>query len=111
MRAKKRGGPSGFTCCVPGCFTNSKRNLELSFYNFPNGKNAQSKDLRKKWIDLIGRKDFSLTKGHRVCSLRFSGGRKTYMNKLPYLNVPNLHKQIRRLESEHYWKRKTLMLL
>ena len=28
----------GFTCCVPGCFTNNKRNLELSFYNFPYDK-------------------------------------------------------------------------
>ena len=68
MRAKKRGGPGDFTCCVPGCFTNSKRNLELSFYNFPNGKHVRSKDLRKKWIDLIARKDFSPSKGHRVYS-------------------------------------------
>ena len=28
----------GFTCCVPGCASNNKRNPELSFYNFPNGK-------------------------------------------------------------------------
>ena len=28
----------GFICCVPDCFSNSRRNPELSFYNFPNGK-------------------------------------------------------------------------
>ena len=28
----------GFTCCVPGCFSNSKRDTNLSFYNIPNGK-------------------------------------------------------------------------
>ena len=30
----------GFTCCVPGCASNNKRNPELSFYNFPNGNGA-----------------------------------------------------------------------
>ena len=39
--------------------------------------------MRKRWINLISRKDFSLTIGHRVCSLHFPGGRKTYMNLLP----------------------------
>ena len=39
-------------------------------------------------MDLIARKDFSPTKGHRVCSLHFSGRRKTDMNQLPYINAP-----------------------
>ena len=34
--AKQSGGHGGFTCCVPGCFSNSKKNPELSFYNFYN---------------------------------------------------------------------------
>jgi hypothetical protein len=79
----KRSG--GFTCCVPGCFTNSKRNPEFSFYNFPSGKSEESKELRQKWIDLIFRENFSPTKGHRVCSLHFPGRCKTYMNRLPYI--------------------------
>jgi hypothetical protein len=84
--ASKRSG--GFTCCVPGCFTNSKRNPEFSFYNFPSGKSEKSKELRQKWIGLIARESFSSTKGHRMCSLHFPGRGKTYMNRLQYLNVP-----------------------
>ena len=34
--AKQSGGHGGFTCCVPGCFSNNKKNLKLSFYNFYN---------------------------------------------------------------------------
>ena len=88
---KRSGGADGFTCCVPGCFTNNKRNPELSFYNFPNGKSKESVERRKKWINLISRKDFSPTTGHRVCSLHFPGGRKTYMNQLPTI-VPKATK-------------------
>ena len=28
----------GFTCCVPGCFNNDKRNRGVSFYKFPKDK-------------------------------------------------------------------------
>ena len=70
-------GAGGYTCCVPGCSSNNKRNPELSFYNFPNGKSKEAIELRKRWINLISRKDFSPTTGHRVCSLHFPGGRKT----------------------------------
>ena len=82
---KKSGGDCGFTCCVPGCFSNNKKNPELSFYNFPNGKSPESQELRKKWIHLISRKNFTPTLGHRVCSQHFLGGRKTYMNCLPII--------------------------
>ena len=46
--AHKRGGTGGFTCCVPGCFNNNKRNPELSFYNFRNGKSEEAQILQKK---------------------------------------------------------------
>ena len=65
----------GFTCCVPGCFTNSKRDTHLSFYVFPKEKN-----LRRRWLHSISRKNFKATTGHRVCSLHFKGGKKTYIN-------------------------------
>ena len=58
---KKSGGDGGFTCCVPGCFSNNKKNPELSFYNFRNGKSPESQELRKKWIHLISRKNFTPT--------------------------------------------------
>ena len=63
-------------CCVPHCFTNSKRNKELSFYVIPN------KTLRKAWLSKISRKDFIPTKSHRVCSSHFEGGKKTYTNNV-----------------------------
>ena len=86
MANKDRGKAvvGGFTCSVPECFSNSKRNPELSFYNFPNGKSAEKQELRKKWLHMISRKDFKDPKlGHRVCSLHFLGGRKTYLNNIP----------------------------
>ena len=83
ISTNQSGGSGGYTCCVPGCSSNNKRNPELSFYNFPNGKSKESIELRNRWINLISRKDFSPTIGHRVCSLHFPGGRKTYMNLLP----------------------------
>ena len=86
VSAKRSGGHGGFTCCVPGCFSNNKKNPELFFYNFLNCNSQESIDLQKKWINLISRKDFSPMSGHRVCSSHFPGGKKSYMNKLP-LNV------------------------
>ena len=74
----------GFTCCVPGCFSNSKRDTNLSFYNIPNGKSKDKQLLRKKWLHAISRKDFrDPGLGHRVCSKHFVGGRKSYMNNVP----------------------------
>ena len=35
---RRKGGPGGYTCCVPECFSNSKRDSNLSFYSFPDGK-------------------------------------------------------------------------
>ena len=80
---RRSGGAGGYTCCVPDCSSNHKRNPELSFYSIPSGKSEESKELRKRWINLISRRDFSPTIGHRVCSLHFPGGRKTYLNQLP----------------------------
>ena len=80
---KRRGGRGGFTCCVSNCFNNSKKHTHLAFYTFPNGDSKEKKDLRKRWIHLIHRKNFNPTNGLRVCSEHFEGGRKTYMNNVP----------------------------
>lgn len=77
----------GFTCCVPGCYNNSHRDRELRFYTFP-------KDItqRELWLKNISRagvsgcfSTFQPTTGHRVCSVHFSGGRKTYNIRVPTL--------------------------
>ena len=79
----RSGGVGGYTCCVPGCYNNSKKQRNVSFHTFPNGKSSEKKLLRKKWINLISRKDFVPTSGHRVCSEHFKGGKKTYLNNVP----------------------------
>uniref|UniRef100_A0A8C5A6I7 THAP domain-containing protein 11 n=1 Tax=Gadus morhua TaxID=8049 RepID=A0A8C5A6I7_GADMO len=75
----------GFTCCVPGCYNNSHRDRELRFYTFP--KDVTQREL---WLKNISRagvsgcfNTFQPTTGHRVCSVHFSGGRKTYNIRVP----------------------------
>ncbi|TRY89477.1 hypothetical protein DNTS_016057 [Danionella cerebrum] len=77
----------GFTCCVPGCYNNSHRDRHLRFYTFPKDP-AQ----REIWLKNISRagvsgcfSTFQPTTGHRVCSVHFPGGRKTYTIRVPTL--------------------------
>ncbi|KAM4614341.1 THAP domain-containing protein 11 [Discoglossus pictus] len=75
----------GFTCCVPGCYSNSHRDKGLHFYTFP-----KDPDLRRQWLKNVSRtgvsgcfQTFQPTTGHRVCSLHFQGGRKSYSIRIP----------------------------
>ena len=92
----------GFTCCVPGCYNNSKKhNGKFSFYNFPGDQN-----LRRQWLHNISRKDFRPTAGHRVCSAHFEGGSKSYQNNVPTVfplqkSHPKVIKTPRRLLVRH----------
>lgn len=77
----------GFTCCVPGCYNNSHRDRDLRFYTFP-----KDSALREQWLRNISRagvsgcfSTFQPTTGHRVCSVHFAGGRKTYTVRVPSL--------------------------
>ncbi|XP_060924386.1 THAP domain-containing protein 11 [Limanda limanda] len=77
----------GFTCCVPGCYNNSHRDRDLRFYTFP-----KDPALRELWLRNISRagvsgcfSTFQPTTGHRVCSVHFAGGRKTYSIRVPSL--------------------------
>lgn len=77
----------GFTCCVPGCYNNSHRDRDLRFYTFP-----KDEALRQQWLRNISRagvsgcfSTFQPTTGHRVCSVHFAGGRKTYSVRVPSL--------------------------
>lgn len=77
----------GFTCCVPGCYNNSHRDRELRFYTFPKDPTQ-----REIWLKNISRagvsgcfSTFEPTTGHRVCSVHFPGGRKTYTIRVPTL--------------------------
>lgn len=77
----------GFTCCVPGCYNNSHRDRQLRFYTFP--KDTTQREI---WLKNISRagvsgcfSTFQPTTGHRVCSVHFPGGRKTYTIRVPTL--------------------------
>uniref|UniRef100_A0A3Q3IBF9 THAP domain-containing protein 11 n=1 Tax=Monopterus albus TaxID=43700 RepID=A0A3Q3IBF9_MONAL len=77
----------GFTCCVPGCYNNSHRDRDLRFYTFP-----KDTALRELWLRNISRagvsgcfSTFQPPTGHRVCSVHFAGGRKTYTIRVPSL--------------------------
>ena len=67
----KKASKDGYTCCVPGCYNNTKKNRELSFYKFP-----REKVTRDKWINALKRKAFIPTDHHLVCSQHFKGGKK-----------------------------------
>ena len=92
---KWAGGSGGYTCCIPGCFNNSKRENHLSFYHFPNGISKDKQLLRKRWINMVSRKDFKPTLGHRVCSEHFVGGKKTYMNNVPTITPKTVNQKPR----------------
>ncbi|XP_013403344.1 uncharacterized protein LOC106168719 [Lingula anatina] len=75
----------GSMCCVPGCFNNTKRDRNFSFYAFP--KDPKERGI---WIDNIGRagntgkfSKFEPAKHHRVCSAHFEGGKKSYLGGRP----------------------------
>ncbi len=61
---------SGYTCCVPGCYKNIKRNKKVSFHKFP-----KDKVMKGKWIKAIKRKDFVPTDHHKLCSAISLGGK------------------------------------
>ena len=74
----KKAQRGGYTCCVPSCYNNTKKDRELSFHKFP-----REKVLRNVWINAIKRKDFVPTEHHRVCSQHFGGGKKKGPTDIP----------------------------
>ncbi len=68
-RSLAKGMRGGYTCCVPGCYNNNKKDKEVSCHKFP-----KDKLVREKWINAIKRNDFIPTNHHRVCSNHFMGG-------------------------------------
>ena len=75
MKKVLRGG---CTCYVPGCYSNTERDKELSFHKFP-----RDVSLREKWINSIKRKDFISGEQHRVCSQHFHGPKKQGRSDIP----------------------------
>ena len=68
-KSKSHGGT---TCGVPFCKSNSLNNPELSFHQFP-----KDLDIKETWLNLLGI-DKQPLKSHKVCSLHFPGGKKSF---------------------------------
>ena len=59
-------------CCAPGCSSNRIKRPELQFYRIP------KESLRRKlWLKRIRREGFTPTENTRLCSVHFTGGRKS----------------------------------
>ena len=66
-------------CCIPQCKSNNRKNPELSFYKIP-----KNPELKKKWVQLLKRKGVREPgPSHKVCSMHFVEGKKTYTNNIP----------------------------
>ena len=69
MELQHSGFSMIYTCCIPRCTTgygSNKSSEQVSLFRFPKDKNLQ-----KKWISAIPRKDWNLTNAHRVCAKHF----------------------------------------
>ncbi len=66
-------------CCIPQCDNNNRKNPKMSFHKIP-----KNPELKKKWVRLLKRKGVREPgSSHRVCSVHFVGGEKTYINNVP----------------------------
>ena len=65
-------------CCVPCCFSSSRKYTSLHFFRFPVG--CRERNLWKRLARLVNVTDSSL-----VCSLHFVDGVKTYINHTPVI--------------------------
>jgi len=77
-RSLTKGLRGGYTCCIPGCYKNTKKNKEVSFHRFP-----KNKQLRDKWINTIKRKKIVPSDHHRVCSSHFEGKKRRNASDIP----------------------------
>ncbi len=65
-------------CCIPQCESNNRKNPELSFHKIPNNP-----ELKKKWVQLLKKKGVREPgPSHRVCSMHFVEGKKTYTKNI-----------------------------
>ncbi|XP_065904073.1 THAP domain-containing protein 11-like [Dysidea avara] len=69
-----------YTCCVPGCYSNSKKDMTFSFHKIP-----KDEPYRTKWINAIKRKEFTPGEHHRMCSVHFRNGKKIGTTDVPVL--------------------------
>ena len=64
-------------CCVLDCNSRRSRCPGLFFSSVPMGKSKEQSNRRRRWIDLIRRKDFIPTVNSKVCGRHFVLGRSS----------------------------------
>ena len=69
----------GYTCCVPGCYSNTKREKELSFHKFP-----RDVSMREKWVNSIKRKELVPGEQHQIMLSIFSWCQKARQTRRAY---------------------------
>ena len=70
----------GYICCVPGCYSNTKRDKELLLQKFPGDES-----LREKWVNSIKRKYFIPGEQYCVCSEHFHGAKMQGRSDVPII--------------------------
>ena len=59
-----------YTCSIPGCKTgykSCKSEEKVALFGFPSNE-----ELKQQWISAIPRKNWAITKNHKVCIKHFS---------------------------------------
>ena len=79
---RKRQTVGGTTCCVPGCYNNTKEDAQrMSFYQIP-----LQGSVRKVWLNRIGRAPAFRPRNRSqavVCGNHFVGRRKSKLHPVP----------------------------
>ncbi|KAK3107488.1 hypothetical protein FSP39_015657 [Pinctada imbricata] len=85
--------PSRYFCAAERCYSDTLKKgkygymEDVRFFPFPTKK--KNPRARKKWLDLLRRKDYEPSRKHRVCSLHFVDGEPTTENPYPTLFAYN----------------------
>ena len=76
----------GRFCCVPGCSNESTKQTSLSYFKLP----MKRKDVLRKWVHRIGRKNLPINEETRVCSEHFvnAADRRLRIDEVPSLKLP-----------------------
>lgn len=81
-----------YWCAAEGCNADDRKRgkygfMDSEFFSFPT--KAKDPKGRKKWLDLLRRKDYEPKYHHRLCSLHFVDGRPTSAQPYPELFAYN----------------------
>lgn len=77
-----------YYCVAEGCSSNSRKKgrygfmADVEFFPFPLSKHPK---VRRKWLELLRRRDFEPSRHDRICSMHFVDGQPAQDNPYPEL--------------------------